>query len=214
MADINWSGHRATAAANNGAPQLPPGEGYVGEITDAGAKPTKNGTPQLFWFVKVLVGPYAGKTEKMTQTFNPENPNALSAFYGVTERLGVNWDVVPDGTPAEAVAKLVIGNKVNFDFEHRVDKSTGRVYADFKRVSVLDGSTPNAAPPVVAPPVAAATAVVAAAPAAVVAEALASPTIEEQIAALQAQQAAVAAPTTIEQAEGIPALPAKGKLPF
>jgi hypothetical protein len=210
MPDYNWKAWQATAAANNGAPTLPAAEGYVGEIIDAGAKPTQKGTPQLWWQIKVLVGPYANTVEKMTQTLNPENPKALAAFYGVCERIGIGFDSVPDGTPPEAVAKLAIGRKIKFNFEHRVDTNTNRVYADFKRLELLEVATLNAAPPVVAPPVQAATAVVAAAPAAVVAEALASPSIEEQIAALQAQQVAAVAPVQ----DTVAAVPAKGKLPF
>jgi hypothetical protein len=203
MADYQWQAWKSTVAASNGAPSLPAAEGYVGEIIDAGAKPVKSGAPQLWWDIKVLVGPHAGLVERMTQMLNPDNPKALAAFYGVVERLGVNFDNVPDNTPPEAIAKLSIGRKLKFNFEHREDPNTKRVYPDFKRIELIE-STNTTAPAVVAP-VAVATPV--AAPVVVAAPTEpAGPSIEEQIAALQAQAAASAAAPAAE-------LP-KGKLPF
>lgn len=206
LTDYNWKAWEATAAANNGAPTLPAQEGYVGEIIDAGAKPTQKGTPQLFWQIKVLVGPHAGLVEKMTQTLNPENPKALAAFYGVCGRIGIEFTNVPDGTPPEAVAKLAIGRKLKFDFAHRVDTATNRVYADFKKIELID-ATPNATAPSVVPPVVAATPV--APPVA------AEPTPEELIAAQIAElQAKLVAPVVSVTGGEAAVVPAKGKLPF
>lgn len=209
MTTYQWGQWAQTAAAASGGPTLPEGEGYVGEIIDAGAKDTKKGQPRLWWKFKVLVGPSAGETEVLGQVLNPENPKALAAFYGVLGRLGIDFSRVPDGTPPEAVAKLVIGNRYSFDFSHRADGD--RKFANFTNVKQLEGSAPAAAPAPVAVPAAPAPAP------APVAEAPTSPaqqTVEElqaQLAALQAAQApaAPAAPAITVTA------PAEGaKLPF
>jgi len=209
MPDYNWSGWQKTAIAASGGPTLPVDTGYVGEIIDAGAKPTQKGTPQLWWSIKVIVGPQAGTVERMTQTLNPENPKALAAFYGVCDRIGISFDGVPDGTPPEAIAKLAIGRKLKFDFEHRVDPQTNRKYPDFKRLELVEGAAPAAT---VAAPAAAVAAPATVAPAqdavAVAPVGAAAPaelSIEDQIAALLAKQAAT---------EAVPAEAPKGKLPF
>jgi hypothetical protein len=187
--DYTWKKWEADAAKESGGPTLAPAEGYVAEVVDAGAKPTKTGKTSLWFRLKILVGPSAGATETLYQQLDPENPKALAAFYGVLGRLGVDFSKVPDGTPPEALAKSVIGRKFKFNFSHRTDPKTQRVYANFSNLEQLD-VTPNAAPPKVVAPVEATTEVVAPAD-----------SIEAQIAALQAQQA-------------VAAVPAKGKLPF
>jgi len=208
MTDFQWKAWSATAAANNGAPQLPPGD-YTGEIIDAGAKATKAGKPQLWWQIKVIVGVHAGAVEKMTQSLNPDNPNALSAFYGVLGRLGIDASNAPDGTPPEAIAKMAVGRKLTFAFSHRTDTATGRVYADFKSLALIDAPSTNTTAPAVVAPVSALTAAVAPEPVPTIVPAEA--TVEEQIAALQAKlnNTAVA-----PAAEGAATVPAKGKLPF
>jgi hypothetical protein len=214
-----WSAWKKTADENSGGPALPVGLGYQGEIIEAGAKATKSATSptQLFWKVKVLVGPQAGKVERLTQTLTPGNERALAAFYGTLERLGIDMAAVPDGTPPESIAKLALGRRISFDLEHR--EHNNRKYADFKNVKLLDSVTvapQAAAPPVSVPQVPVSVPVqpetpAAVAPVAVEAPAVAQPT-PEQIAAFLAAQNAPAPEAAPAAAPAAPA--AAGNLPF
>jgi len=200
-----WNNWAKQSAASSGGPTLAPGH-YTGEIIDAGAKPIKDGRPRFWWKFKILVGPYAGETEVMSQLFSPENEKARNVFFWQLSLLGIDFNNVADGATPESIAKLAIGRRFEFDFDHR--ESGGKVYPDFKNVVQL-GDAPVAQAPVVAVPAAAAPAIdaVAAAPVAAVA---ASPTVEE----LQAQLAALQAPAPAAEAPAAPAAPAGGALPF
>lgn len=196
MTTFTWGAWSETAKANSTqfGPTIPEGQGYTGEIINAGARNTKSGKPQLWWDVKILVGPYAGKQERLSQTLSPENPKALAAFYGVLSRLGIDPAQAPDGTPPEAIAKLGIGTRITFDFSHRADGD--RVYSDFKNIKQID-TVVSAPAPVAVPPAAVPAVAEAAAAPAVVAPAVETPQpTPEQIAAFLAaqQQAAPAAP--------------------
>lgn len=200
MTTYSWAQWGKTAAENSGGPVLPVGTGYQGEIVEAGAKATRSATTptQFFFKVKVLVGPQAGKVERLTQGLTPGNERALAALFGTLGRLGIDMSQVPDNTPPEAIAKMALGKRIQFDLEHRAgDKGT---FADFKNIKQLDTVTVPAQP--------------VAAPAPAPAPAPVAETATPDVAALQAQLAALQAQQA--EAPAVPTAPAAGAsgLPF
>lgn len=113
---------------------LPAGQGYFGEIIKAGAKAQPTGF-LLWWTVKLLVGPDAGRTGLLSQQLNTENGKQLNIFFRVCNDLGIDFDVIPDGTPPESIAKLILGTKINFDIVHNPSKTdSSKVFANFVNI--------------------------------------------------------------------------------
>ena len=113
---------------------LPVGQGYFGEIIKAGAKAKPNGF-LLWWTVQVLVGPDAGRTGFLSQQLNTENGKQLNIFFRVCGDLGIDFDVIPDGTPPESIAKLILGTKINFDITHNPSKTDpSKVFSNFTNI--------------------------------------------------------------------------------
>jgi hypothetical protein len=190
MTSLNYSALREKAAKEGkggDAEDLPPGEGYQGEIVAAGAKPKPSGY-SLWWRVKVLVGPKAGTVTFLSQILNPENGPQLDIFFRVLKNLSIDFDQVPDGTPPESIAKLALGRKISFDIVHNPSKKDStKVFANFININLIDevAEAPAAADP-----------------------ATAGPTVEE----LQAKIAALSAPAADPIADL--STPAADELPF
>lgn len=178
MTTINYSALRKKAqeeGSGSSSENLPVGEAYLGEIVKTGAKAKSPGY-SLWFLVKVLVGPEAGKTTFLNQRLDPENGKQLDIFFRVLGDLGIDFDQIPDGTPPESIAKLAFGRKIQFDIVHNPGQGD-KVFANFKNITLVDGPVDVPAPPVVTP----------------AAEPVASaPSVEElqaQIAALQSNTA-------------------------
>lgn len=152
MTTISYTELREKAKLEGGGSSdepLPAGEGYFGEIVKAGAKPKPNGY-SLWWAVQLLVGPDAGRTGFLNQQLNPDNGKQLDIFFRVCKDLGIDFDVIPDGTPPEAIAKIALGTKINFDVVHNSSKTDpSKVFANFtniKRVTSEPAPVAAAAP--------------------------------------------------------------------
>lgn len=141
MTNLSYAALREKAAKEGGSTDelLPAGEGYFGEIVKAGAKAKAAGY-SLWWHVKLLVGPDAGKTGFLNQQLNPENGKQLDIFFRVCKDLGIDFDVIPDGTPPEAIAKLALGRKIRFDIVHNPSKTDAtKIFANFVNISLVEG---------------------------------------------------------------------------
>ena len=155
MTTINYSALRKKAAEEGGgsSDELLPAGDYTGEIVKAGAKAKPNGY-SLWWHVKVLVGPEAGKTTFLNQQLNPENGPQLDIFFRVCKSLGIDFDVVPDGTPPESIAKLALGRKISFTIVHNPSSTDStKIFANLTKIKLVDDvpAAPATAAPAPAP---------------------------------------------------------------
>jgi len=155
MTTIIFSELRAKANLEGGDSSdeiLPAGEGYFGEIVKAGAKAKPNGFA-LWWHVKLLVGPDAGRTGFLNQELNTENGKQLNIFFRVCKSLGIDFDVIPDGTEPESIAKLILGTRINFDIVHNPSKTDStKVFANFVNIKRVTSDAALAPAPVAAAP--------------------------------------------------------------
>ncbi len=100
MTTTSWAAAAAVGSENSFAIQHPEGGPYTGEIVKAGVI-SKQGKNQSFWWdVKCLVGPYAGKKDRLFQTYAPDSPGSVGIWFRLMTALGIPVASVPDGTPA------------------------------------------------------------------------------------------------------------------
>lgn len=201
MTSTNWSQIAAEAATAPGfGPQHPEGSDYVGEIVKAGVT-NKQGKNASWWFdVSCLVGPAAGKKDRLFQTYAPASGTSVGIWFRLLDALGINLGSFPDGTPSDDIAKSAVGRRINYTIKHK--EWNGKQSAEFLNVKLVDGGPIAQVPVAPVVPTAPVPAAVEAAPAAPAA----GPSVEELQAQLAALSAAAAAPAA--------AAPAASGLPF
>ncbi len=208
MTTTSWAAAAAVGSENSFAIQHPEGGPYTGEIVKAGVI-SKQGKNQSFWWdVKCLVGPYAGKKDRLFQTYAPDSPGSVGIWFRLMTALGIPVASFPDGTPGSTLAENAVGRRITYTVKH----------GEFENVKLVEGQAPVVTPvapvtsiPAVPQPAAPVVeAPVAVAPVAAPAEDPVA-ALQAQIAALQAQQAAAAAAPA--EAAPAPVAPAPAAAP-
>jgi hypothetical protein len=128
MAGKSWGDLLGQAEA--GPEPIPDGI-YDFVVSTAKSQPAKTGAPMVVAVLKVVSGPYAGKTVWHNFVLTEDNPNALGWFFKHMAALGIDQSTIaalppPEQGGLEQLAQMIVGRYVTANVGHRLWQGSTR----------------------------------------------------------------------------------------
>lgn len=154
MTQVDWSALKKVA--DDATKLIPDGEQPV-EVTKAEATTSSNGNPMIKVNLKVVDGPFTGRS-LFTQLTVSDSGFALGKFFEALDALGVNDQVLAAGPTLAQIAAAIVGRRGTAVVDHSVYQGSERngVKKIVRDATVIQGAVAIAAPlgegvPAVAP---------------------------------------------------------------